>query len=356
MLAGERGAYALVGELGEVEMPASVQAIIAARIDRLGAGEKSLLQTAAVIGQEVGFAILQAVAEVPEDDLQRGIAELQAAEFLYEIRLFPNLEYTFKHALTHEVAYDGLLQERRRTLHARVAETMEELNPDRRTELAEDLAGHFQRGEVWAKATTYYLLAAEKAKQQYAYENASDLARKALEAAGMAPGLDDEKTRAVTLLDTVSIAPSNVFSLWLNINAALVLVAEEATRDPTFAAEIEAESAGQFSEKVPADTLKRVVEFRKKFDLLRIENALDPTKVYKDPSGEEVIPAVVYANSQHVLDSVLNLVVSVFDKSELLVGEYYTDHGVRGKKPSDVFSLVELANRRIDQLLSRLNL
>ena len=102
-----------------------MQAVLAARIDRLPAEDKRLLQTAAVIGKDVPFALLQAIAELPEEALHRGLAHLQAAEFLYETRLFPDLEYTFKHALTHEVAYGSLLQERRRALHARIVEAIE---------------------------------------------------------------------------------------------------------------------------------------------------------------------------------------------------------------------------------------
>jgi predicted ATPase len=93
-------------------VPATVQAVLAARIDRLPAEEKQLLQTAAVIGPEVPFPLLQAIAEVSEDILHRGLTHLQAAELLYEKHLFPERAYTFKHALTHEVAYGGLLQER----------------------------------------------------------------------------------------------------------------------------------------------------------------------------------------------------------------------------------------------------
>ena len=102
-------------------MPATVQAVLAARIDRLPPEEKRLLQTAAVIGMEVPLPLLQAIAELPEEALHHGLAHLQAAEFLYETRLFPEPEYTFKHALTHEVAYRSLLQERRRALHARMS-------------------------------------------------------------------------------------------------------------------------------------------------------------------------------------------------------------------------------------------
>ena len=123
-----------------------MQAVLAARIDRLPPEEKRLLQTAAGIGTEVPFALLQAIAELPEADLYRGLAHLQAAEFLYEAGLFPELVYTFKHALTHEVAYSSLLLERRRVLHARIVEALEALVPDRVAEQVERLAYHALRG------------------------------------------------------------------------------------------------------------------------------------------------------------------------------------------------------------------
>ena len=114
VLVGEPGAYRLAQALPTIQVPATVQAVLAARIDRLPPEEKHLLQTAAVIGTEVPLPLLQAIAELPEAALHRGLAHLQAAEFLYETRLFPEHAYTFKHALTHEVAYGSLLQERRR--------------------------------------------------------------------------------------------------------------------------------------------------------------------------------------------------------------------------------------------------
>ena len=88
--------------------------------------------------------------------MHRGLAHLQAAEFLYETRLFPEREYTFKHALTHEVAYGSLLQERRRVLHARIVEALEALAGDRVAEQVERLAHHALRGEVWDKALAYW--------------------------------------------------------------------------------------------------------------------------------------------------------------------------------------------------------
>jgi class 3 adenylate cyclase len=108
-LAGERGAYRLTRPIQAIEVPATVQAILAARIDRLPAEDKQLLQTASVIDKDVPFVLLHTVAEAAEDAVQRALAHLQAAEFLNETSLFPDPEYTFKHALTHEVTYGTLL-------------------------------------------------------------------------------------------------------------------------------------------------------------------------------------------------------------------------------------------------------
>src|SRR5206468_6610737 len=113
-----------------MQMPATVQAVLAARIDRLPSEEKRLLQAAAVIGTEVPLALLQAVAELTEEALRLGLMHLQDAEFLYEASLFPELIYTFKHALTQEVAYGSLLQERRRALHVRILAALEALVGD----------------------------------------------------------------------------------------------------------------------------------------------------------------------------------------------------------------------------------
>jgi predicted ATPase len=131
VLGGSPGAYRLLQPLQGMLVPATVQAVLAARIDRIVPEEKHLLQTAAVIGTDVPFALLRAIADVSEEALHRGLARLQAAEFLYEIRLFPEQEYTFTHALTHEVAYGSLLLERRRVLHSRIVEALEALAPER---------------------------------------------------------------------------------------------------------------------------------------------------------------------------------------------------------------------------------
>jgi predicted ATPase len=149
-----------------------VQAILAARIDRLAPEDKQLLQAAAVIGKDVPYALLQAVTELPEEALRQHLESLQAAEFVYEKTLFPDLEYTFKHALTHEVSYGNLLQERRKALHARIIASVEQLYADRLMEQLERLAHHALRGEVWDKAFAYSRQAAEKAAGRSAYREA----------------------------------------------------------------------------------------------------------------------------------------------------------------------------------------
>ena len=130
-LVGARGAYHLMQALPTLQVPATVQAVLAARIDRLPPEAKHVLQTAAVIGPEVPLSLLQAITELPEAALYDSLRHLQATEFVYETHLFPEHAYTFKHALTHEVAYGSLLQERRRALHARIVEALETLAGDR---------------------------------------------------------------------------------------------------------------------------------------------------------------------------------------------------------------------------------
>ena len=155
VLVGEPGTYRLDKYPIAIQVPATVQAILAARIDRLPAEDKQLLQTASVIGKDVPWPLLLETSEQPEDDVRRGLARLQAAEFIYEGKLFPDLEYTFKHALTHEVAYGSLVQDRRRALHARIVGAIERIYPDRLAEHADRLAHHAFRGEVWDKALHY---------------------------------------------------------------------------------------------------------------------------------------------------------------------------------------------------------
>ncbi len=199
VLVGDRGVYRLARALPTIQVPATVQAVLAARIDRLPPEEKQLLQTAAVIGTEVPLALLQAVAEAPEEPLRLGLAHLQAAAFLYETRLFPEHEYTFKHALTQQVAYETLLQERRRALHTHIVEALEVLAGERVAEQVDRLAQHALRGEVWDKALAYGRQAGEKALARSAHREAMGYFEQALRTLLHLPETRDTLEQAIDL-------------------------------------------------------------------------------------------------------------------------------------------------------------
>jgi tetratricopeptide (TPR) repeat protein len=206
VLVGEPGAYRLAKTLPSIQVPATVQAVLAARIDRLPPAEKELLQTAAVIGTEVPLALLETMAEAPEEPLRLGLTHLQAAEFLYETRLFPEIEYTFKHALTQQVAYETLLQERRRALHARIVEALEALAGDRVAEQVERLTHHALRGELWEKALRYCRQAGAKAVTRSAFREAVAFYEQALEALQHLPERRDTREQAIDLRMAIGAA------------------------------------------------------------------------------------------------------------------------------------------------------
>jgi predicted ATPase len=199
VLGGTPGAYRLIQPLQGMPVPATVQAVLAARIDRLPPEDKHLLQTTAVIGTDVPFILLRTIADMAEETLHRGLAHLQAAEFLYETRLFPEPEYTFKHALTHEVGYSGLLLERRRALHAGIVAASERLYADRLSEQVERLAQHAFRGEVWDKAVTYCRQAGTRAFTRSAFREAVACFEQALAALQHRPERRDTIEQAIDL-------------------------------------------------------------------------------------------------------------------------------------------------------------
>jgi class 3 adenylate cyclase/tetratricopeptide (TPR) repeat protein len=199
VLAGVPGAYRLMRPLPTVQVPATVQAVLAARIDRLPPSEKSLLQTASVIGKDVPFSLLQAIADLAEEDLRHGLMHLQAAEFLYETNLFPDLEYTFKHPLTHEVVYGSLLKERRRALHAPTVAAIEALYPDRLADHVERLAHDALEGELWDKAVVYCRQAGVKAAERSANRDAVVYFEQALTALRHLPDTRERVEQAIDL-------------------------------------------------------------------------------------------------------------------------------------------------------------
>jgi tetratricopeptide (TPR) repeat protein len=197
-LAGEVGRYRLTKPLDVIQVPPTVQAILTARIDRLRPEDKRLLQVAAVVGKDAPYALLQAIAELPDDTVRRQLDGLRAAELLYETAL-PDLGYSFKHALTHEVTYAGLLHERRRDLHARVVGALERRHADRLGEQIERLAHHAVQGGLREKAGAYLRQAGQKAAARSALSDARAWFEQALVAL---EGLPDTKAKLGASFET----------------------------------------------------------------------------------------------------------------------------------------------------------
>ncbi len=197
VLDGRRGSYRLAGPLPAAPLPATVQAVLAARIDRLPPEEKLLLETAAVIGKDVPLPLLEAVAGLPPEAVRRALVHLTAAELLYERGLFPDPELTFTHTLTHDVAYTGLLADRRRDLHARIVTEMEALYADQLGEHVERLADHAVKGERWDRAAVHLVEAGGRALMRSASREAVALLGEALAVLERLPADTVHRERAV---------------------------------------------------------------------------------------------------------------------------------------------------------------
>ena len=196
-LTGERGAHALAGGLPDLQIPETVQAVLASRIDRLPAREKRLLQSAAVIGKDVPLDLLQALAAVPAEDVEESLSHLQSAELLYTARVRPDVESSFRHGLTHEVAYASLVLDRRRDLHARALAAMEQLYGHRLADHVEALARHALGGEVWDKAVDYLRRAGARAYRRGALRKGLDRYEQALDLLPRLAATDDNARRAI---------------------------------------------------------------------------------------------------------------------------------------------------------------
>ncbi|MGO9932378.1 MAG: ATP-binding protein [Steroidobacteraceae bacterium] len=212
VLTGMRGAYRLARPLPTVPIPPSLVPLLAARIDRLPQRDKQLLQAAAVIGKDVPAALLASIADLSENDLRMSLARLQAGELLYERSLFPDLEYTFKHALTHEVAYGSLLKDRRRALHGRIVDACTAHYRERLPEHVERLAHHTQRSERWLEAVDYCWQAGDKAMARSANREAVAYHDQALEALRHCP--------------EGSQADAQAFDIRLDLRSALIPLGE----------------------------------------------------------------------------------------------------------------------------------
>jgi class 3 adenylate cyclase/tetratricopeptide (TPR) repeat protein len=199
VLAGEPGRLRLAKALDRIEVAPSLQSLVAARVDGLADEEKRLLQAAAVIGPTVPSELLRLVADLPVPALGAGLMRLREAEFLYESRLYPELEYTFTHGISCDVAYGSLVQERRRALHARIVDAMQTYYADRVEEHVERLAHHAIRGERWEAAVSHSRAAAAKAAARSAYPDAVTHLEHALAALTRLPETPERLGQAIDL-------------------------------------------------------------------------------------------------------------------------------------------------------------
>ncbi|MEM5388167.1 AAA family ATPase [Paraburkholderia phymatum] len=221
-LVGQTGAYQMVRTIDTFEIPSTVHAVLASRIDRLSAQQKALLQMAAVIGQEFAVDLLQPVAQLESERLHDLLGELQAAELLYQTRLLPHQQYTFKHALTHRVAYASVLKERRRSVHVQLVEVIERLHAQRLDEHVERLAHHALAGELWEKAVDYLYRSACKALQRSAYQQTVEYLNRGLDIIRTLPRtpallrheLDYQKVLGVTMMAAKGWAAKEVLDAY----------------------------------------------------------------------------------------------------------------------------------------------
>ncbi|MDQ2939892.1 MAG: AAA family ATPase [Actinomycetota bacterium] len=159
-LEGDRGAYRLTREIGELRVPPSVQAILSARIDRLDAPAKQTLQVAATIGKEFERWLLRSASQLGGEDLDAALSELVEAEFVQQTALYPEPQYAFRHPLTQEVAYGTQLAAARAATHAAIARGMQETDPESLDERAALIAQHFEQAGDAMQAAQWHARAA----------------------------------------------------------------------------------------------------------------------------------------------------------------------------------------------------
>jgi class 3 adenylate cyclase/tetratricopeptide (TPR) repeat protein len=200
----KNGHYVLNIKPSEIQVPDTIQGIIAARIDRLEENLKRTMQVASVIGRDFAYPILQTITGT-QRELKSLLVNLQELEFIYEKSLFPELEYTFKHALTQEVAYNGLLLKRRKEIHDRIGKAIEELYPDRLEEFYEMLAHHYSRAENMEKAYQYLRLSSIKAALRDATSESLRLGGEAIDVLKRMPDTEENKRRSVEMRLLISV-------------------------------------------------------------------------------------------------------------------------------------------------------
>jgi len=191
--------YVLGQEPSDIQVPETIQGVIAARMDRLEDSLKRIMQVASVIGREFAFRILQTITGLKEE-LKSHLLNLQGLEFIYEKRLFPELEYVFKHALTQEVAYNSLLLKRRKEIHERIGQAIEQIYPERLEEFYEVLGHHYARSDNSQKALEYLSRANQKAARVNAMQEAKAYFDEAMKILDTLPETELNQKRRISLL------------------------------------------------------------------------------------------------------------------------------------------------------------
>ncbi|MBI4767026.1 MAG: AAA family ATPase [Deltaproteobacteria bacterium] len=194
--------YILSKKPSDIQVPDTIQGIIAARMDRLEENLKRIMQVASVIGREFAFRILQAISDLRED-LKTELLNLQGLELIYEKSLFPELEYVFKHALTQEVAYNSLLSNRRKEIHKRIGRAIEELYVANLEEFYEVLAYHYSKGEDIEKAAKYLKLSGEKAVRDHSLWEALSFYKEAVDLLNRLPDTEENKRKLIEVINLI---------------------------------------------------------------------------------------------------------------------------------------------------------
>ncbi|PQP35003.1 guanylate cyclase [Desulfobacteraceae bacterium SEEP-SAG9] len=190
--------YVLSRKISDIQIPDTIEGIIAARLDRLDDNLKRTMQVASVIGRDFAFRILQTITGMREE-LKSHLMNLQDLEFIYEKQLFPELEYIFKHILTQEVAYNSLLHKRRKEIHGKIGEAIEEIYVERLEEFYEMLAYHYSKSENLEKACQYLKLSGNKAVSKHSPWEAFRFYKETLEVIKQLPITDQNKKAFISV-------------------------------------------------------------------------------------------------------------------------------------------------------------
>ena len=337
VLKGCRGAYELSGHVSQFSIPSSVKSVLAARIDRLSRNDKSLLQAASVVGRDILEEVVSLVVNRPTSEVQSSLEKLQKSEFLLEIRSSPR-EFTFSHALTHDVTYAGLLQDRRKLLHAATLSAMEQVFENRLTEHVETLARHALAGEKWSKATTYLRQAGTAAAVRSNYGDAAAWHRMALEASAH---LGNSK-------DALALAIDVRFDLY---NALLALGDHAPIFEVLSKAESLAESLGDARRLSRihgylAMSMWWVADYPRAIELAK--RAISAANDLKR-SGLEGIALVALGWAHHAQGRFDQALVSLARVLELAQAEPERFAGHRGSPPLAIMAMVWLATLKGEQ-------